>query len=80
MVVEHHMQEEMTKDSWLIQWGKLTNDIGFILVKAMWLYADLDIPKKLVDSIGYVDAFIKQSMESYQKKNMLVKRKKGQVK
>ena len=25
MVSEHHMQEELTKDSWLIQWGKLTD-------------------------------------------------------
>ena len=58
MVSKHHMIEEMTKDSWLIEWGKLTNSIGFIQIKAMWLYADLDIPQELIDELGYVDAYV----------------------
>lgn len=58
MVAQHHLQEEMTEDSWLIQWGKLTDDLGYVLVKTMWLYADLEIPQSLIGSIGFVDAYI----------------------
>lgn len=65
MVAEHHMQEKMTKDSWLIQWGKLDNGIGYIQVKSMWLYADLDIPKSLIDEIGYVDAYVETFHKMY---------------
>ena len=30
MVAAHHLRVEMTEDSWLIQWGELTDEIGFI--------------------------------------------------
>jgi len=66
MVASHHLQEEMTKDSWLVQWGKLTSGIGYIQVKTMWLYADLDIPEDLIDSIGFVDAFIETKHKLYE--------------
>ncbi|HBH49271.1 MAG TPA: hypothetical protein DDX98_11555 [Bacteroidales bacterium] len=58
MVTKHHLQEEMTRDSWLIQWGKLTNTIGYIQVKSMWLFADMQIPETLINEIGYVDAYV----------------------
>ncbi|WP_299835242.1 S41 family peptidase [uncultured Tenacibaculum sp.] len=66
MVAEHHMIEEMTKDSWLIQWGKMTENIGFIQVKAMWLFADLNIPKQLIDDVGYVDAYVQTFHKMYE--------------
>lgn len=66
MVAKHHLQEEMTEDSWLIQWGKLNDDIGYVQVKAMWLYADLEIPKSLIDEIGYVDAYVKTFHKMYE--------------
>ncbi len=66
MVAEHHLQEEMTKDSWLIQWGKLNDDVGYIQIKSMWLYADLDIPKTLIDEIGYVDAYVETFYKMYE--------------
>ncbi len=59
MVAENHMVENMTKDSWLINWGEMENNIGFIQVKSMWLYADLDLSESLVKELGYVDAYIK---------------------
>ncbi len=58
MVAEHHMVEDMTNDSWLIKWGKMENNIGFIQVKAMWLYADLNIPETTIKEMGYVDAYV----------------------
>ncbi|WP_459210844.1 S41 family peptidase [Aquimarina rhabdastrellae] len=66
LVAKHHMKEELTKDSWLIQWGKLNDSIGYIQVKAMWLYADLNISKTLIDKVGYVDAYVKTFHQMYE--------------
>ena len=65
-VTDHHLEINMTKDSWLIDWGMLTDKIGYIQVKTMWLYADIEIPQNLIDSIGYVDAYIKVRHELYE--------------
>lgn len=66
MVATHHLKEEMTQDSWLIQWGMLQEGIGFIEVKSMWLYADLDIEKDLIDEMGYVDAYVQTFHQMYE--------------
>lgn len=58
LVVDHHLEEDMTDGSWLINWGKLNNDIGYIHVKSMWLHADLDLPDTLVTELGFVDAYV----------------------
>lgn len=58
LVTKSYLTEEMTKDSWQIQWGKMENNIGYIQIKLMWLYAKLDIPKELKEEIGYVDAYV----------------------
>lgn len=57
-VAEHHLMENLTSDFWLIQWGKLDDQTGFILIKAMWLYADLQLSDSLVEAKGYVDAYV----------------------
>ena len=63
------LEEDMTKDSWLIQWGKLKENIGYIQVKAMWLFADLNLYDSLVQKNGFVDtyadAMIKQTESEY---------------
>jgi hypothetical protein len=66
MVAKHHLEEEMTKDSWLIQWGKLSNNIGYMQVKSMWLYADLNIPKQRIEELGYVDAYVETFHNMYE--------------
>ncbi|MEP0264307.1 S41 family peptidase [Dokdonia sp.] len=58
MVAEEYLTKDMTADSWLVKWGKMENNIGYIQLKAMWLYAQLDIPQALVDEIGFVDAYV----------------------
>lgn len=62
MVAKHHLQEELTTDyaSWLplIQWGKLNDEIGYIQIETMWLFADLDIPEERIKAMGYVDAYV----------------------
>lgn len=65
MVAKHHFIEDLTKDSWLIKWGKMEDNIGYIQVKAMWLYADLEMPKPLIEELGYVDAYVKTFNEMY---------------
>lgn len=66
MVVKHHLQEDMTCDSWLVHWGKLNDSIGYIQIKAMWLYADLDIPESLIINKGFVDAYVDTFHKMYE--------------
>ena len=58
MVARHHLAEELTEDSWLIQWGWMADSTAFVQIKAMWLYADLEIPEALIEENGYVDAYV----------------------
>ena len=48
----------MTKNSWLIKWGKMENNIGYIQLKAMWLFADLELSETLIEENGYVDTYV----------------------
>lgn len=66
MAAKHHLEESMTKKSWLIEWGRLKDSIGFIQLKSMWLYADLDIPQSLIDEVGYVDAYVQTFHKMYE--------------
>lgn len=65
MVVKNHIQDGMNEDSWIIKWGKLTEEIGYIQVKAMWLLAELDIPQTMQDSIGFVNAYLETSQNMF---------------
>lgn len=58
MVADHFLQEELTEDSWLIKWGKMTDHIGYAQIKAMWLYADLKIEDSLKEEMGFVGAYV----------------------
>lgn len=64
-VAAHHLKEDMTDDSWLIKWGKMTDRIGFVQVKAMWLYGDLDVPQALREEVGMVDAYVETFQQMY---------------
>jgi len=57
MVAEHFIEEDLTKDSWLIKWGKLQDNIGYIQVKAMMLHGDLDLPEVLIEDNGFVQTY-----------------------
>lgn len=65
IVVENHLVKEMTDDSPLIKWGILDDGIGYIQVKAMWLYAPLEIPEALTTELGYVGAYVKTFNKMY---------------
>lgn len=44
----------------------MKDGIGYIQIKAMWLFADLDVPKKRIDQVGYVDAFVETFNQMYE--------------
>ena len=60
------MKDELTKDSWLIRWGKMTDRTGYLILKATWLYADLDISPERREAIGYVDAYVEAFQRLYE--------------
>ena len=66
MVSKYYLEKDMTKDSWLLQWGKLNDTIGYIQIKAMWLYADLKIPEDLIEKKGYVNAYVETFHKLYE--------------
>ena len=58
MAFDAIVEEDLTKGSWLINWGKLKDTIGFIEVKSLWLYADLHLSDSLVKANGFVDSYV----------------------
>ena len=61
IVADYYLKEDLTKDTWLMKWGKMENNVGYIQIKAMFLYADLNLNDSLVKENGsvstYMDAF-----------------------
>ena len=66
LVADHYLVEDLTKDSWLIKWGKMENNIGYVQIKAMWLYADLNLPDSLVKANGLVDTYVDAFHQLYE--------------
>jgi len=60
LVADHYLDDEQTEDSWLIKWGRMENNIGYIQVKAMFLYADIVVPDSLIEEKGYVGAYFEE--------------------
>lgn len=57
LVAEHFIDEDLTKDSWLIKWGRMKGNIGYIQVKAMMLFGDLGLSEELVEENGFVQTY-----------------------
>ncbi|MEL7161768.1 MAG: hypothetical protein AAFN92_13490, partial [Bacteroidota bacterium] len=66
LVSKHHLERKMTKDSWLIDWGTLNDSIGYVQLKTMWLFAELDVPSELTEEMGYVDAYVTTFSKMYE--------------
>lgn len=58
LVADYYLKENLTKDSWLINWGKMENNIGYIQIKAMFLYANLNLNDSLVKENGFVSTYM----------------------
>lgn len=57
LVADHHLDQNLTKDSWIVKWGTMEDTIGYAQVNAMMLFADLQISDALVKEEGYVSAY-----------------------
>lgn len=58
LVSECYLKENLTKNSWLINWGKMENNVGYIQIKTMFLYADLSLNDSLVKEKGFVSTYM----------------------
>tara|TARA_R110000868_G_scaffold178452_2_gene418123 strand:- start:3959 stop:5386 length:1428 start_codon:yes stop_codon:yes gene_type:complete len=58
MVADYYLKEDLTKDTWLMKWGKMENNVGYIQIKAMFLYADLNLNDSLVQENGFVSTYL----------------------
>ncbi len=58
MVSDQYLNEDMTKDTGLVNWGITKANIGYIQLKTMWLFADLNLSKEDIEAKGYVDAYV----------------------
>ncbi|MCU0320781.1 MAG: S41 family peptidase, partial [Chitinophagaceae bacterium] len=68
LVANHFIKESLTKDSWVLKWGKMDNNIGYIQVNAMWMFADLELSDSLVKENGFVSTYLdKFDKLSYEK-------------
>ncbi len=56
-VASHHMEEEYTEDSFIVEWGRLNENTGYIQVKAMFLLTDMGMSKDLIDKLGWEEAW-----------------------
>jgi hypothetical protein len=58
IVADYYLKEDMTKNTWLMKWGKTENNVGYIQIKAMFLYADLNLNDSLVKENGFVSTYM----------------------
>jgi len=58
IVADYYIKEDFTKDTWLMKWGKMENNVGYIQIKAMFLYADLNLNDSLVKENGFVSTYM----------------------
>ena len=58
LVANHFIKESLTKDSWIFKWGKMDNNIGYIQINAMWMFADLELSDSLVKENGFVSTYL----------------------
>lgn len=58
IVADYYIKEDLTKDTWLMKWGKMENNVGYIQIKAMFLYADLNLNDSLVQENGFVSTYM----------------------
>lgn len=58
IVADYYLNEDFTKDTKLIRWGKMENNVGYIQIKTMFLYADLNLNDSIVKVNGFIPAYL----------------------
>ncbi|XLS30087.1 S41 family peptidase [Flavobacteriaceae bacterium M23B6Z8] len=54
----HFIDEDLTRGTGLMQWGKTADGGGYLMIKTMWLYADLKISDSIRKANGFIDAYV----------------------
>ena len=57
IVSDKFLEKDLTTDSKFVKWGMMDENIGYIQVKAMWLYADLNLVDSLIAKDGWVATY-----------------------
>ncbi len=57
LVSKTFLSRELTEQSTLMRWGMFDEHTGYVQIKAMWLFAELEIPRSMIAQMGYVDAY-----------------------
>lgn len=60
LVADHYLEENLTKDSRIVKWGKMKNNIGYIQVNAMFLHANLNLSDSLIKKNGFVETYFEE--------------------
>ncbi|MGB5370985.1 MAG: S41 family peptidase [Flavobacteriaceae bacterium] len=58
IVADYYLKKDLTKDTGLITWGEMENNVGYIQIKSMFLYADLNLNDSLVKENGFVPTYM----------------------
>lgn len=63
LAAAHFLKEELTRGTKLMQWGKTIDGGGYLTIKTMWLYADLELSDSLIKADGYVNTYADAFMQ-----------------
>ncbi|MCX2743308.1 S41 family peptidase [Mangrovivirga sp. M17] len=70
VIAEKYMIKDLTHDSNVVRWGFMADNIGYIQINAMWLHGNLHIPDSIIQSSGYISAYVDE-MESISENEIL---------
>ncbi|THD67562.1 hypothetical protein E7Z59_07830 [Robertkochia marina] len=65
-VSDIYIDEELTRNTSLIRWGKMKDSLGYMQIKAMWLFADLDLEETTIKEKGFVNAYVQAMQKEYE--------------
>ena len=65
-VSDVYIDREYTRGTRIMRWGTLNDSLGYLQIKAMWLFADLELQDRIVKEEGYVGAYIHAMGELYE--------------
>jgi carboxyl-terminal processing protease len=57
IVTKSFLEKNLTVNSDIIKWGRVNERIGYIQIKAMWLFADLKLSDSLIQKNGWVPSY-----------------------
>lgn len=57
LVTDTFLEENLTKFPGYVEWGKMSDIIGYIQIKAMWLHANIQLNDSIVNQEGFVNTY-----------------------